>query len=197
MALARRVNAALRTVAAAFAVLNVVLVAAIVLQVTLRRGLGGGFVVLEELQWHLYGVAVMFGVVYSQTTDSHVRVNALSRRFSPRAARIVEICGTALLFIPFCVIVFLHGLDFVHDSWRVSERSDSPVGLPARWLVKSVIPAAFGMLALAFAARILREAAALCGAEDPEGHAVSDADRAGGITPMTEFQTGGAKKRDD
>ena len=86
---------------------------------------------MEELQWHLYAVAVMLGVVYSQTTDSHVRVDALSRRFTRRTRRIVEICGTALLFIPFCVVVFLHGLDFVYDSWRVNERSDSPVGLPA------------------------------------------------------------------
>ena len=188
MALARRINAALRTVSAAFAALNVALIAAIVLQVALRRGLGGGFVVLEELQWHLYAAAVMFGVVYSQTTNSHVRVDALARRFSSRARRIVEICGTALLFIPFCLIVFAHGLDFVYDSWRVNERSASPVGLPARWVIKGVIPIAFGMLALAFAARILRESAALCGAEDPDENKTGPAGPAGGITPLTDFQ---------
>ena len=188
-ALARRVNAGLRIITAVFAALNVALVAAIVLQVALRRGLGGGLVVLEELQWHLYAVAVMFGVVYSQATDSHVRVDALSRKFSRNTRRVVEICGCALLFIPFCVVVFLHGLDFVYDSWRVNERSDSPVGLPARWLVKSVIPLTFGMLAIAFAARILREAAALCGAKDPEEKIPGAADQAGGITPLTEFKT--------
>ena len=149
--------------------------------------------VLEELQWHLYAVAVMLGVVYSQTTDSHVRVDALSRRFTRRTRRIVEICGTALLFIPFCVVVFLHGLDFVYDSWRVNERSDSPVGLPARWLIKSVIPLTFGMLILVFLARILREIAALCGAE-PE----TESETAGGITPLTEFQIDKeARRRDD
>ena len=195
-ALARRINAGLRIFTAAFAALNVALVAAIALQVALRRGLGGGFVVLEELQWHLYAAAVMFGVVYSQTTDSHVRVDALSRRFSRKTRRVVEICGCALLFIPFCVVVFLHGLDFVHDSWRVGERSDSPVGLPARWLIKSVIPLTFGMLALAFAARILREAAALGGAQDPEEKTPGEADRAGGITPLTEFKAESQNRED-
>ena len=208
-ALARRINSAARDVCAVFAALNVVLVAAIVLQVALRRGFGGGFVVLEELQWHLYAVAVMLGVVYSQTTDSHVRVDALSRRFTRRTRRIVEICGTAFLFIPFCVVVFLHGLDFVYDSWRVNERSDSPVGLPARWLIKSVIPLTFGMLILVFLARILREIAALCGAE-PEtesesgreskskSETESESETAGDITPLTEFQIDKeARRRDD
>ena len=194
-ALARRINSAARRVCAVFAALNVVLVAAIVLQVALRRGFGGGFVVLEELQWHLYAVAVMLGVVYSQTTDSHVRVDALARRFSRRTRSVVEICGTAFLFIPFCAVVFLHGLDFVYDSWRVNERSDSPVGLPARWFIKSFIPLTFGMLMLVFAARILREVAELCGAA-PETKPESD--NAGGVAPLTEFQIGKeARRRDD
>lgn len=195
MALSRRVNAALRIFSAAFAGLNVVLVAAIVLQVTMRRGFGGGMVALEELQWHLYAVAVMLGVVYSQTVDAHVRVDALSRRFSPKARRVVEICGSLLLFIPFCIVVFLHALDFVYDSWRVNERSASPVGLPARWVIKSVIPMTFGLLALAFAARILREFAALCGAPDADEKIPGAADAAGGITPLTEFQTDAESKR--
>ena len=188
-ALARRINAAARMFCAVFAALNVALVAAIVLQVALRRGLGGGFVVLEELQWHLYAVAVMFGLVYSQATDSHVRVDALSRRFSRNTRRVVEICGITLLFIPFCAVIFLHGLDFAYDSWRVNERSDSPVGLPARWLIKSVIPLTFALLALVFAARVLREGAALCGADDPEEKQPGEAERAGGgVTPLADFK---------
>ena len=168
MNFARRLNAAILAATGVFAALNVFLVAVIVAQVALRRGLGGGFVALEELQWHLYAVAVMFGVVHLQAADKHVRVDALSRRFSRKTKRIIEVAGIVLLFIPFCAVVFLHGLDFVSDSWRVNERSDSPVGLPARWVIKSVIPATFGMMALAFAARAMREVAALLGAKDPD-----------------------------
>ncbi|MCP4935731.1 MAG: TRAP transporter small permease subunit, partial [bacterium] len=46
---------------------NVILVGVIILQVVLRYGFGSGLVVLEELQWHLYAVAVMFGISYALT----------------------------------------------------------------------------------------------------------------------------------
>ena len=46
--------------------------------------------------------------------------------------RIVEIIGIALFIAPFIFVVFYHSLDFVADSWRTSERSDAPLGLPFR-----------------------------------------------------------------
>jgi TRAP-type mannitol/chloroaromatic compound transport system permease small subunit len=153
----------IRRVGGCFAVCNVVLIGAIILQVALRRGLGGGFVVLEELQWHLYAGAMMFGISYAQTRDIHVRVDVLARRFSKRTRSAIEIGGILFLIMPFVLIVFLQSLDFVYDSWRVGERSDSPVGLPARWVIKSVIPASFGLLFLALFSRLLREAASLGG----------------------------------
>lgn len=146
-----------------FAVCNVALIGAIVLQVALRRGLGGGLVALEELQWHLYAAAMMFGISYAQSRDIHVRVDVVARRFARRTKAAVEIGGILLLIMPFVVVVFVQSLDFVYDSWRVSERSDSPVGLPARWVIKSVIPASFGLFFLALLARLLREAAVLGG----------------------------------
>jgi len=44
------------------------------------------------------------------------------------------------------VIVFVHSLGFVADSFNIGESSDSPMGLPCRWILKSVIP--FSMLLL-------------------------------------------------
>ncbi len=55
---------------------NFVLIFVIVVQVTLRYGFGRGMVALEELEWHLYAVAFMFGLSYAVVTDAHVRVDA-------------------------------------------------------------------------------------------------------------------------
>ena len=44
--------------------LNVILIAAIILQVVMRYVFGLGLVQLEELQWHLYAVNVIFGMAY-------------------------------------------------------------------------------------------------------------------------------------
>ena len=145
---------------------NVVLFVVILVQVVLRYLVSGGYqILLGELEWHLYAIALMFGLSYSQVYNAHVRVDALSRHFSARQRSIVEILGIVFLMYPFLIIMFLHGIDYVASSYRVNEHSDSPVGLPWRWLIKSVIPAAMLLLFLALTARLLREMAHLGGAE--------------------------------
>ena len=151
---------------------NVILFVVILIQVLLRylfsgvAELGGSSqIILGELQWHLYSVALMFGLAYSQIYNSHVRVDALSRKFSDRTRSVVEILGILLLMYPFLIIMFLQGLDYVATAWRINERSASPVGLPWRWLIKSIIPAAFFVLFMALTARLLREVAFLAGGE--------------------------------
>ena len=135
---------------------NVVLVGVIILQVTLRYGFGRGLVVLEELQWHLYATAVMFGISYALVTDSHIRVDILHMRMSPRTQAFWEVFGILVFLIPFIVVVFDHSIDFLWDAWRINERSDAPTGLPWRWVIKAVIPISFGLLAVATLARLLR-----------------------------------------
>lgn len=149
-----------------FAALNIVLIGAILVQVSLRHFVSGGHqVVLGELEWHLYAVAMMFGLSYAQATGAHVRVDAVARRFSQKTKHWIEIFGILFLAMPFIIVIFLQGLDYVADSWRVNESSDSPVGLPARWFIKSVIPASFALWFFALAAKLMREIAGLLGVE--------------------------------
>jgi len=135
----------------------VVLVLVIMLQVILRKGFSSGLIMLEELQWHLYAVGVMFGLSYAQTTNSHIRVDLFYSHFRARTKHIVEIFGILFLVLPFIAIVFLHSLDFVADSWRINEHSSAPSGLPWRWAIKSVIPVTFGLLGLAMISRLIRD----------------------------------------
>lgn len=138
-----------------------ILVAVIILQVVLRYGFANGLVVLEELEWHLYAVGVMFGVSYAQATNSHIRVDLFHNRLRKRTQRIFEIAGILLLLMPFILVIFIHSLDFVADSYRIGERSDAPTGLPLRWLIKGVIPASFLLLFAAAMSRLIREATLL------------------------------------
>lgn len=135
---------------------NLVLVAVIIIQVVLRKVFSNGQITLEELQWHLYATAVMFGTAYAQVTNLHVRVDLFYHKFSPRKQAIIDILGLALLAIPFVLVVILHSYDFAYESWRVNESSASPSGLPYRWIIKSIIPLSFSMLLLSMIARILR-----------------------------------------
>lgn len=136
---------------------NAVLIVAIIVQVALRYGFGAGQVMLEELQWHLYAFAVMMSVSYAQATNSHIRVDVIAARLSPRMLSFWEIFGILVFVLPFVTVVFIHSLDFVAEAWRVNERSDAPLGLPWRWAIKSVIPASFALLGLAALTRLVRE----------------------------------------
>lgn len=148
----------------AAAALNLVLIAVILAQVGMRHLFSGGHqIVLGELEWHLYATAMLFGMSYSQCENAHVRVDALARNWTPERRAAVEIFGTLFFMAPFVAIVFFHGLEYVADSWRVSERSDSPAGLPFRWLIKSIIPASFALWFFALTARLLRDISVLRG----------------------------------
>ena len=148
---------------------NVILLFTILVQVILRyffSHLGGGSqIILSELQWHFYSIALMFGLSYSQIYNAHVRVDAVSRKFSANTRSIVEILGITLLMYPFLIIMFLHGWDYTATAWRIDEGSASPVGLPHRYIIKGVIPVTFALMFLALTARLLREIAVLFGGE--------------------------------
>jgi len=140
---------------------NIVVIAAIIVQVVLRYGFGHGRVVLEELQWHFYGVAFMFGISYAVTTNSHVGMDLLYERVSKKWQARWDIFGLLFLLLPFAGLICYQSLDFVHEAWRLGERSVAPMGLCCRWAVKAVIPLAFAMVIAAALSRLVRIVIAL------------------------------------
>ena len=135
---------------------NFILVFVIILQVILRYGFGHGLIVLEELQWHLYALGIMFGASYAMMLDSHIRVDIIHARLSEKWRQRWDLFGIFVLLLPFIIVIFHQSLDFVYESWRVGETSDSPQGLPFRWAIKAVIPISFGLLFLATISRAVR-----------------------------------------
>ncbi|MEX1057531.1 MAG: TRAP transporter small permease subunit, partial [Natronospirillum sp.] len=53
-----------------------------------------------DMQWHLYGVLIMFGATYALHTNNHVRVDFIYERFSPRTRLIIDLVGHLALLIP-------------------------------------------------------------------------------------------------
>lgn len=60
------------------------LVLVILLQVILRKVFDNGQIALEELQWHLYAVGVLFGLSYAEVYGANVRVDIFYHRFPAR-----------------------------------------------------------------------------------------------------------------
>ena len=135
---------------------NIILIFVIILQVVLRYGFGHGLVLLEELQWHLYALGIMFGTSYAMMMDSHIRVDIVHARLSEKWRNRWDLFGITFLLLPFAIVIFHQSLDFVYESWRVNERSDAPMGLAWRWAIKGVIPVSFGLLIIATLSRAVR-----------------------------------------
>lgn len=140
---------------------NVLLIMAIVTQVTMRYALNQNYPKLDEIQWHFYGLVTMIGISYALVTDSHVRVDLLHMKLSIRARRIIEVLGILTLLVPFLYLMIDQGFDYFSESLRVNERSSSATGLPARWAFKAVIPISFILLAIAAVARLIHDIHAL------------------------------------
>ena len=136
--------------------LNVVLILVILAQVTLRYGFGRGQIILEELQWHLYAVAVMFAISYGVVTDSHVRMDLIYSNRSQKTKEWIEVFGQLFFVIPLAVILFLKGIELVESAWRVNETSPSPGGLPWRWAIKAALPASMFLYIIASCSRLIR-----------------------------------------
>ncbi|WP_415888764.1 TRAP transporter small permease subunit [Neptuniibacter sp. SY11_33] len=157
VALSDAIDLFIRKTGLLIASVYVVLVVVIITQVVLRKGFASGLIALEELQWHLYAIGVMFGLAYAQVNNAHIRVDLLYGKFSPRKKAWIEIFGMLFLVFPFIAVVFIHSLEFVYSAWKINEHSDAPSGLPYRWLIKSVIPISFGLLFIACISRCLRD----------------------------------------
>ncbi len=150
-------NGIVKRVAETTAWLNVALIGVILFQVVMRYGFNRGLVPLEELMWHLYAVAFMFGMAYSITNDSHIRVDIVHMSLPRKAQHILEILGILLLLMPFLWILFDHSLDWAWESLRVNESSQNPTGLPYRWVIKSVVPITAVLMFIAALARLIQE----------------------------------------
>lgn len=139
----------------------IVLVGIILANVLMRYVFGGSIVALEELQWHLYAFGFMVGLSYALVHDQHVRVDVLAETWSKRRRAWIDILAMLILVIPFAGVILYNSIEFIEFSIRLNERSRSPGGLPARWILKSVIPLAMGLLILAALARVVHMLALL------------------------------------
>ena len=117
------------------------------LVVLMRYGFDLGWIGLQESVVYMHALLFMLGAAYTLKHDGHVRVDIIYQRLRPRARAWVDLIGCWLLLIPFCVFIGWIGWDYVAASWAVRESSREAGGLPAVFLLKSVI--------LMFAATVL------------------------------------------
>jgi len=125
-----------------------ILMLAIVSQVFLRSA-GHNQAWLDDLQWWLYGAAVLVGIGYAVTTNSHVRVDIFHDNYSQARKNRIEIFALTWLFLPFVILSWDMTFHYAVASVEAREGSDSPNGLHRLYLLKVFMNVAFAFIGMA------------------------------------------------
>ena len=90
-----------------------------------------------------------------------VRVDIVYAKLAKRTRAWVDFLFTFFFLFPTCVLVIATSLPFVARSWAVWEASPDPGGLPARFILKAMIPLGFFLLGLQGVSDAIKNAALL------------------------------------
>ncbi len=107
--------------------------------VIMRYVFGIGNVLVQEALIYAHGTLFMMAAGYTLLVDGHVRVDIFYRGASPRRKALVDLFGVIFLLVPFCLLMWTYGFPYVMASWEVLEGSRETSGLPAVFLLKTVI----------------------------------------------------------
>ena len=122
----------------------------------------------QEFEWHVLAVIALFGASYTLQQGEHVRVDVFYQHYSLRVKRWMDIILPAFVVVPTMLFIAWLSLDFVRMSWELSEASPDPGGLPARYLIKAVVPLGFFLVAVQGIAMTLYGITQLNKPEEPE-----------------------------
>jgi len=120
---------------------------------------------LVDLQWYLFSLVFLLGASYALRRDAHVRVDVLYSRLTVRGKAVVNLLGTLLFLVPFCIYGLVFCWPSVRNSVAVWEQSPDAGGL-ARWPIKASLLLGFALLLLQGVAQALQH---LADVVDPDG----------------------------
>ena len=111
---------------------------------------------MQEMEWHFFSIIILFGVGYALRHEAHVRVDFVYDQLNLKTKCLINIFGTLMFLVPLALLILFGSFDFVRDAYIFQEISEDPGGLSYRWLIKSMIPLAFGFLLFSAVGYILQ-----------------------------------------
>lgn len=138
--------------------------------VLMRYVFGLGSTILQESVVYMHAIVFMACAGYALVHNGHVRCDIYYGAASPRAKAVIDIIGTFIFLIPTCVLVFWVTWPYAAASWAVLEGSqEGRMGIPAVFLLKSLILVFAGLLAFQSVSLVLQSALFLAGVTPSRG----------------------------
>ncbi|MFZ5618483.1 MAG: TRAP transporter small permease subunit [Pseudomonadota bacterium] len=129
--------------------------------VILRYVFGLNFIAMQESVTYMHGAVFLLAGGYALLTDDHVRVDIFYREARPHTKALIDLAGTYLFLLPFCLVALWAAGPYVDNSWAVREGSMEQSGIKGVYLLKTLIPIYLTLLALAGFVQATRAAALL------------------------------------
>jgi len=155
-----RINHIVGSVIRWLAILMVLVQVAIVV---MRYGFGISTIAVNESVLYMHAVLFMLGAGYTLLADSHVRVDIFYAKASEPTKRAIDIFGHLFLLLPSMTMVLYWSWPSVRNAWSILEGPISVGGIPASFLLKSLIPAFCVLLMIQSVSCLLRNIAVLAG----------------------------------
>lgn len=94
---------------------------------------------LEEVVRIMNAMVFLLAAPLLLQLDQHVRVDVFYTHFSEKKQAIVDLFGTLIFLFPVCGFIIYYSWQYVLSSWQQNEASAQTGGLPALYLVKTLI----------------------------------------------------------
>jgi TRAP-type mannitol/chloroaromatic compound transport system permease small subunit len=120
-------------------------------------------IIFQDSEWHLHAVIVLLSFGYAYLMNAHVRVDIFREMVPRRGQAKLELFGLVALGIPFLILITYFAGEFVALSISQNEGSESLTGIPARYIVKSLLVVSFVLVLCSFLATVFRLVAWLWG----------------------------------
>lgn len=111
----------------------------VILNILLRYIFNINFIFMQELVMYLHAFIFLFGISICLKENSHVRIDVFSNKLDAEVKKYIEILGTVIFIIPFCLFVLYESSPIIMRSWEMLESSGEPGGLPFIYILKSAI----------------------------------------------------------
>lgn len=141
--------------------LGLAMAALTALIVFLRYGFNYGSIAAQEAVIYMHACLFMLGAAYTLKVGGHVRVDIFYQNFGPRGQAWVNALGGIIFLLPFCAFILGVSWQYVAGSWAIMESSPEPGGIPAVFLLKTLIPLMAVNLFCQGLAEVLRNALVL------------------------------------
>jgi len=152
--------------------------------VVMRYVFGLGSVMAQEAVVYMHATMFLAGAAYTLLHNGHVRCDIFYRDARPRTRDLIDLGGVFLFLLPMCLVTFWMSWPYVTNAWAVLEGSSKgDLGIPAVFLLKTVMLVFALLLGLQACAMAIRAGLRLCGREglaDRDGFLPDAGDERGG-----------------